>query len=432
MTRDLVVLLDGRRAGVVRRLSNGRISFAYDPDYAADPTRTPLSLSMPLSRPSFGERVVAPWLWGLLPDDRAVLRRWASHFGVGHIDPFTLLGTPVGEDCAGGVSFARPERVEALLGDAGTVEWLDEPAIEARLRRLREDGTSWLGDGDGTPFVGRFSLAGRQSKTALLSQDGRWGVPSGPIATSHILKPPIPGFADQDLVEHLSLDAARRAGLLVAHSAIRRFGEETAVVVERYDRLEVEGRRIRVHQEDLCQALSVHPDEKYQADGGPGPVDIARLLRRVVERHAETDVGRFVDALAWNWIIGGTDAHAKNYSLLLSGRSVRLARLYDVTSALPYGNPHDLRLAMQIGDTYRVVHHRDEWARLARRLSLDPVAVSTRVRELCERAPEAMSASAADPAVVTLERPMANRLADLVTARALRCARLLDGTMPAA
>ena len=47
-------------------------------------------------------------------------------------------------------------------------------------------------------------------------------------------------------------------------------------------------------------------------------------------------VRRFADALAWNWIIGGTDAHAKNYSLLLSGSDVRLAPLYDIASALPY------------------------------------------------------------------------------------------------
>jgi len=48
-------------------------------------------------------------------------------------------------------------------------------------------------------------------------------------------------------------------------------------------------------------------------------------------------VNRFVDALAYNWIIRGTDAHAKNYSVLLSGSQVRLARLYDIaTASTPY------------------------------------------------------------------------------------------------
>lgn len=42
----------------------------------------------------------------------------------------------------------------------------------------------------------------------------------------------------------------------------------------------------------------------------------------------------------------GAGAHAKNYSLLLSCDQVRLAPLYDVASALPYGtHEHRLRLA---------------------------------------------------------------------------------------
>ncbi len=176
------------------------------------------------------------------------------------------------------------------------------------------------------------------------------------------------------------------------------------------------------------EALSIHPDAKYQVDGGPGPIEVLRLLRGALPTHADVDIGRFVDALAWNWIIAGTDAHAKNYALLLSGRGVRLAPLYDVTSALPYGNVHDLRLAMKVGDGYRVVHHRDEWSGLARRLALDPVAVVERVRELCAVTPDAMAEAAANPVVVALRRPMTTRLADAVAARATRCAALLDGS----
>ncbi len=36
------------------------------------------------------------------------------------------------------------------------------------------------------------------------------------------------------------------------------------------------------------------------------------------------------EALALNRLLAGSDAHAKNYSLLLSGTQVRLAPLYDV------------------------------------------------------------------------------------------------------
>ena len=63
--------------------------------------------------------------------------------------------------------------------------WLTEDEVAQRLRDLREDSTAWLG----RSFTGQFSLAGAQAKTALLLEDGRWAVPSGALATTHILKP---------------------------------------------------------------------------------------------------------------------------------------------------------------------------------------------------------------------------------------------------
>jgi serine/threonine-protein kinase HipA len=43
------------------------------------------------------------------------------------------------------------------------------------------------------------------------------------------------------------------------------------------------------------------------------------------------------DSGAFNWLIVGTDAHAKNYALFIGVQSrARLAPLYDVASILPY------------------------------------------------------------------------------------------------
>lgn len=65
----------------------------------------------------------------------------------------------------------------------------------------------------------------------------------------------------------------------------------------------------------MCQALGLSPAVKYQSEGGPSPEQIITLLRRAITPQviAETEVGRFVDGLALNWLIAGTDAHAKNY-----------------------------------------------------------------------------------------------------------------------
>lgn len=423
----LCVLLEGRPIGTLDRLTNGRLHFEYETTYQPSDAATPLSLSMPVEGRAYGHAQIEPWLSGLLPDDTAVLRRWAREFGLTSTSPFALLSTPIGEDCAGAVQFVKPSRLEGLLSDPGGVEWLTEADLEARLTRLRIEGTAWLGEGDARPgFVGRFSLAGRQRKTALLFDGANWGVPYGRIPTTHILKPAIEGQVDQEVNEHLCLAAARRAGIPAAESVVRSFGSETVIVVTRYDRRLSNGDRVRIHQEDVCQALGVDPDRKYQSDGGPGPATIARLLRHAMPANvAQQAVNRLADALIWNWIIGGTDAHAKNYSLLLSGSAVRLAPLYDVTSALPYGNPHDLRLAMKIDDSYNLLHRRNPWQTAARGLELDPSVLTGRALEICERAPAAFEQEAADPAVAALAHTSTRLLVDLVARAAERCARLL-------
>jgi len=425
MTDTLTVILDDAVAGTVSRLQGGRLRFDYDDAYRAIPSATPLSVSMPKSVRTHSDGVITPWLWGLLPDNEAVLARWARDFHTS-ASPFALLSTPIGHDCAGAVRFAESDEVDDLIAQPGKVTWLSEHDVAQRLRELQEDSTSWLG----RDFSGQFSLAGAQAKTALLFQEGRWGLPSGSAATSHILKPAVAGFDEHDLNEHLCLDAARRAGLVVARTRIGQFEEESAIVVDRYDRRLVEGELIRIHQEDMSQALGVHPERKYQNRGGPGPADIARLMRDVMPARAANDaVWRFFDALAWNWLIVGTDAHAKNYSLLLAAADVRLAPLYDIASALPYGtHERKLRFAMKIGGDYRVLPYHNTWPAAARELGLDPDAAQQRLLELAQRAPDAFAEVAAGPDVTALNRPLPDRLVGLVADRAKRCLAILGDT----
>ena len=315
-----------------------------------------------------------------------------------------------------------------MLKGSGDVTWLSEDDVAQRLRELRQDSTAWLGKN----FSGQFSLAGAQAKTALLFKDGRWGVPSGSTPTTHILKPAVAGLDDHDLNEHLCLDAARRAGLLAVRTSVHHFGEESAVIVERYDRFLREDQVVRIHQEDFCQALGVVPSKKYQNEGGPGPLDMVELLRGAMSQSvAEAAVGHFVDALIWNWLIAGTDAHAKNYSLLLAGDEIRLAPLYDVASALPYGaHEKKLRLAMKIGDDYEVYPARNNWPKLSRQLGLDADALRDRVLELGRIAPDAFAEAASRPDVRALRRPITSELVHLVAERASRCVQLMNNSGP--
>jgi serine/threonine-protein kinase HipA len=427
MGDSLTVILDGLVAGTLSRVTRGRLRFDYDDTYRNRPDATPLSVSMPTQVASHPDHVITPWLWGLLPDNDAVLERWARQFHVSASSPFSMLSTPVGEDCAGAVRFASPEQLERVLARPGDVVWLDEDGVAQRLRELREDSTAWLG----RTFTGQFSLAGAQAKTALLYENGRWGVPYGSTPTTHILKPAVSGFDDHDLNEHLCLDAARRCGLIAARTRVERFSDESAVVVTRYDRLSRGSTIARVHQEDLCQAFGLPPSKKYQNEGGPGPGDVASLLRRIMApRIADSAILRFADALIWNWIVGGTDAHAKNYSLLLAGNQVRLAPLYDIASGLPYGtHEKKLRVAMKIGGDYRVYPWHNTWPAAAKDLGLDPDRLIARVDQLAASAPDAFSDSASADDVKSLHRELPDTLVSLVAERSHRCRQILRSSV---
>jgi serine/threonine-protein kinase HipA len=144
-------------------------------------------------------------------------------------------------------------------------------------------------------------------------------------------------------------------------------------------------------------------------------------------RNADAAVARFYDALVWNWLIGATDAHAKNYSLLLSGSQVRLAPLYDIASALPYGtHERKLRLAMKTGGDYNIFPHHNIWGKAASEMGVDRDFALGRVRELTALVTDAFAEAAAAPDVVALGRDLPKRLVSLIADRAERCMKRMN------
>ena len=406
--------------GVLDAADRRSLRFTYAPAYVADPSSTPLSVSMPLRVSPYSHATVHPYLWGLLPDSERVLERWAREFGCSPTDVAGLLRR-VGADVAGAAQYVGADTApeESLPGD---VEWLSEDDVAQFLRDLRRDTTAWRPHPEG-----RWSLAGAQAKIALLYDRtaDRWGIPHGATPTTHIVKPAIGGLDDFDINEHLCLAAARRAGLVAATTSIVTFGDQRALVVERYDRIvDDTGTVVRVHQEDLCQALSVHPDRKYEVDGGPGADQLGRLIRDVA---GDRDAARLFAAIAYTWLVLATDGHAKNYSLLLSGHQVRLAPLYDIASALPHlDHPRKARMAHKIGGEYRPDHvQRRHWERLARPLGLAPDEASALIVSLAERLPDALADAAHDSDLTPDERRIADTIRDLITGWAAKRAHEL-------
>jgi serine/threonine-protein kinase HipA len=406
----LAVRMGGQTVGTLDGADRRSIRFTYDPDYAAGPASTPLSVSMPLRLSPYLHATVHPYLWGLLPDNDRVLERWAREFGCSASDVMGLL-RGVGGDVAGAARYVAQDATPEGSRPGG-VEWLSDADVARFLRDLRRDPSTWRPHPEG-----RWSLAGAQAKIALhYDRAGdRWGIPAGAAPTTHIVKPAIGGLDDFDINEHLCLNAARHAGLIAATTSIRTFDDERALVVERYDRVvDDAGAVVRVHQEDLCQALGVHPDRKYEVDGGPGAEQLGRLVREV---SGARDATRFFDALVYHWLVLATDGHAKNFSLLLSGHQVRLAPLYDVASALPHlDHPRKARLAQKIGGEYRPASiGRRHWERLARSLGLGADDAHERIVALADRLPDAFADAASGSGLTADEQRIAGTIRDQIT-----------------
>lgn len=406
MIRDLATFVDGRRAGTLCQDRNGRLRFVYDADYPA--AATPLSPRLTVAGGEYTHAEVAPFIAGLLPDNDQVLDRWGRLFGVSPRNAFAILAH-VGSDCAGAVQFVPFDGVDSL--HTGTLVPLTTADIAQMLRDLRTDPYTWQQPAGARG--GHFSLAGAQTKFALHRAADGWARPSGRIPTTHIFKPAIPGIAHHDLNEHLCLQAARRLGLLAASSQLARFDDERVFVVERYDRRTVDGELRRLHQVDMCQALGVMPDRKYQRDGGPGPTEIVTTIRSVFA--GEADVDRFVRALVFNWLIAGTDAHAKNYGLVLGGTSARLAPLYDMASALvmPEWNWHKWELAMRINKKGRFKYLGiDDWRKFATSADVDFGVIEAAITTYSSGLADAVADAARPMDLDADERKFAARLTD--------------------
>jgi serine/threonine-protein kinase HipA len=424
--KTLFVLMDGVLVGEVGQDRSGRVRLLYDEDYLVTPGAVPLSLSMPLVARRYKNASLGPWLEGLLPDRHEVLTRWRREFKVGDTSTFALL-RHVGEEVAGAAQFVRPDRVEEATNE-GAVSVLTEADIAERLRILQRDPFAWEPATGG----GQFSLAGSQSKFAIWRDGDRWGVPTGRTPTTHILKPAIRDLADQDLNQHLTMEAARRLGMRVPLSEVLSFEDQRAFVVRRYDRVpDADGRIVRVHQEDMCQALGRPPSEKYEEHDGPTAEDIARLIREQVDRERiDEDVRRFADAIVFNWLIVGTDAHAKNYSILLAADQVRLAPLYDLNSYLPYIGTQKPKLSMKIG-SYKVrpdLVGREDWKVFARQIGLPEDEVFSRIVEMSARIADAFSDAASEPGVRSLRSDLPALLVDRIHESAQRRAAVGSAT----
>lgn len=123
------------------------------------------------------------------------------------------------------------------------------------------------------------------------------------------------------------------------------------------------GRWLRIHQEDVCQALGLWPGHKY--------------------------------------------------SLLLSPASVRLSPLYDLNSHLAYSDGKGNDLSMSVTGIFRASRiSRDGWRSAAAGLQLSPEWLLDEIQRQRTELPDALAASASAPDIARYGSSAVARLLD--------------------
>jgi serine/threonine-protein kinase HipA len=340
---NLAVHLQGSRIGTLISGTGPDFRFEYTPETVAmaGTGSIVLSESLPVQTGPFETGPSRAYFEGLLPESSR-REEIARRLRVSQNDGFRLLAE-IGRECAGAVTIVPEEEQPDGPGD-GSVEWLSPEQLADLVDQLPSRP---LGIDIGAGKL-RLSLAGVQRKLALVREGERFGIPGGDTPSTDLVKPQYSDeYPDIAVNEMFCMSVAAAIGIHAARSELKTLSGRICLISHRFDREEVDDHAVRVHQEDLCQALGISPNLKYQGDGGPGFPEFRRLLERIGRR---ADVLNMVRAAVLNFTLGNSDAHGKNFAVLHSDDGRRLAPLYDVVSTAVYDL--DDAMAMAIGDNF--------------------------------------------------------------------------------
>jgi len=314
----------------------GEYFFEYDAQWLDQPGGYVLAPQFPLQATQFTGHLVRSFFENLLPEGTAlddVMGALALR------DPSTLeLLGQLGQDLPGVLSLLPADAIPELMQQYRPL------SFEILSQRLRSLQPLLVSNDQAT-----MSLAGAQEKMGL-RLDARKLLLSESVGLSpstHILKPDTRQVRYQPsaINEYACMQLARALKLPVPDVWLLRV-PEAAYVVQRYDRVDVAGNIVGLHQFDGCQLLGHGAGWKYQRQGGLASIPrLVQALRALPVRGA--DLLQLQRWVMFNYLIGNADAHAKNISVLVDDKGYRLAPFYDLLCVKAYG---DESLALFIGD----------------------------------------------------------------------------------
>ncbi|HEV2443751.1 MAG TPA: type II toxin-antitoxin system HipA family toxin [Steroidobacteraceae bacterium] len=359
----LEVLLHEQSVGTLTRTAGDRTLFAFNSRYIDDETRPTLGLSFKTQdgllrtqlRP-YSMRLM-PFFSNLLPEGH--LRQYLAERGEVHPDREFFLLWLLGEDLPGAL------RVRPAEGDVLPPAYAREATAESDGARTDPNASNAL----------RFSLAGIQLKfSAIAKSSGGLTIPAKGVGGSWIVKLASERYDGVPRNEYSMMTLAAKLGMNVPRvklvdtreienlpSDLGRLRDHEALAIERFDHLP-DG--THVHMEDFAQVFDLYPANKYKR---PSSMNVAQVLG--IESSQE-DVREFIRRLVFNALIGNSDMHVKNWSLIYPDRrSARLSPAYDFVSTTAYISDEGSALEFSRSRYYKDLTL-DELAHMADRANL--------------------------------------------------------------
>jgi serine/threonine-protein kinase HipA len=413
-----------------------RWTLQYLPEWMQRAEAFPLSPPLPFAPPDSGYApgAVKRFVENLLPEGRA-LDISATTYRVSKGNIFGLIHA-LGAETAGAFRFWPVDAAPPPTGAA--------PLREVPMGELNER----LAARDEVPFVVwddkvRMSIAGYQDKLLVyldqpLARGGRMFLVEPPLASTHILKPQPDRANTPHLVvnEHYCMSLARRVGLPAAEVGMLRT-PRPLLVVKRFDRVAVsssEGPAVRrLHIIDACQASDLPVSHKYERN--LGNADAVRHIREGVGfemlfNRVDQTVNKAASKLVmlrwalFQFVIGNSDAHGKNFSFFVTRQGLHPAPWYDLVSVAQY--PHiDDELAMAFGDAFALKEvSAFALADFAKRCRIDRGVLKREAARMARQIAEHAAQQADADDYVEDERGFAEQLRHFVVRQASRLSAL--------
>ncbi len=317
----------------------------------------------------------------LLPEGRPLEALSHAH-QVSQYDVFGIL-RKVGLDCAGALVITEEDSPPPVANvfNQDDYESVTHNDLQQRIVESRAQDVPlmfWHGKR-------RMSLPGVQNKLGVYmdASGGLW-LPKDGAPTSHILKVGDDRHPHMVANEYFCMQLAKAIGLTVPNVQYLEL-PEPVLLVQRYDRQwTADGGLIRIHQIDGCQALNLPPEQKYEephyAKAPPGAT-FAQLFQ--LHKLCSVPAAAQVQMLQWllfNYLIGNSDAHAKNLSFLVDAKGMRIAPLYDLVCGSVYGY-NDMAQSVS-GKTNFAVIDQMEWVRRAKDCGIQVALVQRLAQQL--------------------------------------------------